>query len=228
MGTVITEGVGGGKLGTETVRRPNDFQVQTQKKKLIGSWCIYANCMHTGGQGKMPFLQPVCPKPHFVHLVVYQEKDRRFHRKQHFRLINGISHLSESCKQTCYMFVLFWFSKLFCCLPILLGEQWLVSFLHGRAVCSMHRLCCQRQRQALTGLRNKKGGQTEGPGCFLFLHSPYFISLLVVQGRKVRIRKQLCTGVLNSIGETSQTHRLSSHLAPRWWADYPKCWTSLQ
>lgn len=36
MGTVITEGAGGGKPGTETVRRPNDVRVQTQKKKLTG------------------------------------------------------------------------------------------------------------------------------------------------------------------------------------------------
>ena len=36
MGTVITEGAGGGNPGTETVRRPNGVQVQTQKRKLIG------------------------------------------------------------------------------------------------------------------------------------------------------------------------------------------------
>lgn len=79
-------------------------------------------CKSQGGDRRL--LRPaVRPEPHFISHV-YKGKDRIFHIKtEPFRPINRISHLSESCKETCYMFVLFRFGKIFCRLSILLEKN---------------------------------------------------------------------------------------------------------
>lgn len=143
----------------------------------------------------MPFLQPVCPKPHFVQLIVQKGKDRIFHiktisdQKTEFLTFRSLASRPATCS---------------CCSDLASSSAvfpscWrkTVSVFPAReAVCSIHWFCCQRQKQGLTGLRNKKGGHS--PRFFLFLYSPYFISLLVLQGGKVRIRKKTCALVSGS------------------------------
>lgn len=52
--------------------------------------------------------------------------------------MNRISHLSKSCKETCYVLMLFRSSKIFCRLSILLEKNALVSFLWKGELCVFH------------------------------------------------------------------------------------------
>ena len=88
-------------------KEAHDFPVLIQKKpeRWPMSLCkLICKSQHRTGA----LWDHLCVQCLFCMLIVYKGRKRTLHIKiEDFRLTNRISHLSESCEETCYVFMLF-------------------------------------------------------------------------------------------------------------------------
>lgn len=118
----ITKRVEGGKPGIATAKRPMISKSRYRRRNQRGSQCVHANRYANHSTGPVPFGTTCVSKASFVHPHSLQGKKQNLSHKN-TALQTTISHLSESCEETCYLFMLFRFSKIFCCLSILLEKN---------------------------------------------------------------------------------------------------------